>query len=261
MIKALFTAASGMHAQQTNLDNTANNISNANTTAYKRTRVEFQDLIYENVRVPSPTDQGTSLPVPLQVGGGTRVVASVKNFEVGTPQETGNPLDLMIRGDGFFQVLLPDGTVGYTRDGAWKITSEGEVVNAQGLPMEPPINIPSDATSVLISPEGRVSVMTQGTVEPSEIGQIELARFVNPAGLLNDGGNVYTQSVSSGDPLTSTPGTDGTGTLEQGYLETSNVKIVNEMINLITAQRSYELNSRAVRTADDMINIATQLKR
>lgn len=156
---------------------------------------------------------------------------------------------------------MPDDTVGFTRDGSWKLTAEGQLVNAQGLPMEPPINIPSDATSVMISPEGRVSVMTQGTVDPTEIGQIELARFVNPAGLLNDGGNVYTQSVSSGDPLTATPGSDGTGILEQGYLESSNVKIVNEMINLITAQRGYELNSRAIRTADDMINIATQLKR
>lgn len=261
MIKALYTSASGMYAQQTNLDNTASNISNANTTGYKRSRIEFQDLMYENIRIPSPTDQGTSLPVPLQVGSGTRVVASVKNFEMGTPQQTGNPLDLMVQGDGFFQVLMPDGTIGYTRDGSWKMTAEGQIVNAQGLPMEPPINIPTDSTSVLVSPEGRVSVMAQGNVDPTEIGQIELARFVNPAGLLNDGGNIYMQSVSSGDPLTATPGTDGTGSLEQGYLESSNVKIVNEMINLITAQRGYELNSRAIRTADDMINIATQLKR
>lgn len=261
MIKALFTAASGMHAQQKNLDNTASNISNANTTGFKRSRIEFQDLIYENVRIPSPTDQGTAIPVPLQIGGGTRVVASVKNFEMGAPQETGNPLDLMIHGDGFFQVLMPDGTVAYTRDGSWKKTAEGQIVNAQGLPMEPPINIPSDASALMISPEGRVSVMTPGSTEPSEIGQIELARFINPAGLLNDGGNLYTQTISSGDPIATTPGTDGTGTLEQGYLEASNVKIVNEMINLITAQRGYELNSRAVRTADDMINIATQLKR
>jgi len=261
MIKALYTSASGMQAQQRNLDNTASNIANANTTGYKRSRIEFQDLIYENVRIPAPTDQGTSLPVPLQIGGGTRVVASVKNFEMGTPTETSNPLDLMVRGDGFFQVLMPDGKIGYTRDGSWKLTAEGQLVNAQGMPMEPPINIPSDATSIMISPEGRVSVMTQGNTDPSEIGQIELARFVNPAGLLNDGGNLYTRTVSSGDPLTATPGADGTGTIEQGYLEASNVKIVNEMINLITAQRGYELNSRAIRTADDMINIATQLKR
>lgn len=261
MIKALYTSASGMQAQQRNLDNTASNIANANTTGYKRSRIEFQDLIYENIRIPSATDQGTTLPVPLQIGGGTRVVASVKNFETGAPQETGNPLDLMIRGDGFFQVLMPNGVVGFTRDGAWKMTAEGQVVNAQGLPMEPPINIPTDASSVMISPEGKVSVMTQGNSTPSEIGQIELVRFVNPAGLLNDGGNVYTQTVSSGDPLSATPGSDGTGTVEQGYLEASNVKIVNEMINLITAQRGYELNSRAIRTADDMISIATQLKR
>lgn len=261
MIKALYTAASGMHAQQRNLDNTANNISNANTTGYKRSRIEFQDLIYENIRIPAPTDQGTSLPVPLQIGGGTRVVASVKNFEMGAPQETGNPLDIMVRGDGFFQVLMPDGTVGFTRDGSWKLTAEGQVVNAQGLPMEPPINIPSGSSSIMISPEGRVSVMSAGNSDPTEIGQIELARFINPAGLMNDGSNLFTRTVSSGDPLNATPGADGTGTLEQGFLEASNVKIVNEMINLITAQRGYELNSRAIRTADDMINIATQLKR
>jgi flagellar basal-body rod protein FlgG len=261
MIKALYTAASGMHAQQRNLDNTASNISNANTTGYKRSRIEFQDLIYENVRTPSPTEQGTQTPTALQIGGGTKVVASVKNFEVGSPQETGNPLDLMIRGDGFFQVLMPDGTISYTRDGSWKLSADGQIVNAQGLPMEPPITIPNDATSVMISAEGRVMVMTAATTEPTEIGQIELARFVNPAGLLSSGGNLFTQTVSSGDPIVSTPGLEGAGTLDQGYLESSNVKIVNEMINLITAQRGYELNSRAVRTADDMIGIATQLKR
>jgi flagellar basal-body rod protein FlgG len=261
MIKALYTAASGMGAQQKNLDNVASNMANANTTGFKRSRIEFQDLIYQTMKTSAPTEQGTTTPVDLQIGGGTKAVASVKNFEMGSPTETGNPLDLMIRGDGFFQVLMPDGRISYSRDGSWKISADGQVVNTDGLTMEPPITIPKDATGILISSEGRVMVNTAGATEPSEIGQIELARFVNPAGLSNLGGNLYTQTIASGDPMVATPGLDGTGALEQGFLESSNVDIVTEMVSLITAQRSYELNSKSVRTADDMISIATQLKR
>jgi flagellar basal-body rod protein FlgG len=261
MIKALYTAASGMNAQQKNLDNVASNIANANTTAFKKSRVEFQDLIYETLKAAAPTDEGTTTPAALQIGGGTKVVASVKNFEQGAPQQTGNALDLMIRGDGFFQVLTPDGSIAYTRDGAWKISSQGEIVNNDGLLMEPPITLPQDATGILVSPEGKISVALAGQVEPVEVGQIELARFINPAGLVNSGNNLYKQTIASGDPIAATPGLDGTGTLDQGFLEASNVKIVDEMIALITAQRSYELNSRSVRTADEMIGIASQLKR
>jgi flagellar basal-body rod protein FlgG len=261
MIKALYTAASGMGAQQKNLDNVASNMANANTTGFKRSRIEFQDLIYQTMKTSAPTEQGTTTPVDLQIGGGTKAVASVKNFEMGSPTETGNALDLMIRGDGFFQVLLPDGTVSYTRDGSWKLSADGQVVNTDGLTMEPPLTIPTDATGILIGSEGRVMATTAGAAEPSEIGQIELARFVNPAGLSNMGGNLYSRTVASGEPVVATPGLDGTGTLEQGFLESSNVDIVTEMVSLITAQRSYELNSKSVRTADDMISIATQLKR
>jgi flagellar basal-body rod protein FlgG len=261
MIKALYTAASGMGAQQKNLDNIASNIANVNTTGFKRSRIEFQDLIYQTMKTTAPTEQGTNTPVGLQIGGGTKAVASVKNFEMGSPSETGNALDLMIRGDGLFQVLLPDGTPAYSRDGSWKLSAEGEVVNVDGLPMEPPITIPTDATGILISPEGNVMVTIAGETEPSEIGQIELARFVNPAGLTNLGGNLYQRTVASGDPLVASPGLDGNGTLAQGFLEASNVKIVNEMISLITAQRAYELNSKSVKTADEMISIATQMKR
>jgi len=261
MIKSLYTAASGMNAQQTQLDNIANNIANANTTGFKRSRVEFQDLVYENLRGVAPTAQGTTVPSELQVGGGARVVAAVKNFETGSPQSTGNALDIMIRGEGFFQVLMPDGTIGYTRDGSWKLSSEGQIVNSDGLPLEPPMTIPTDAVGIMIDPDGRVLITTTTTTEPSEIGRIELARFINPAGLSNIGGNLYKQTVASGDPLVAEPGIDGNGTLDQGYLEASNVKIVNEMIALITAQRSYELNSKSVRTADDMIGIAANLKR
>ncbi|HEY3295770.1 MAG TPA: flagellar basal-body rod protein FlgG [bacterium] len=261
MIKSLYSAASGMNAQQTNLDNVANNIANANTTGFKRSRVEFQDLVYETLRGTSATAQGTSVPVELQIGGGTKPVATVRNFETGTPQETGNPLDMMIRGDGFFQVLMPDGSRGYTRDGSWKTSSNGQVVNADGLPMEPPLTIPQDATGVTIQTDGRVMVTTATATEPTELGRVELARFVNPAGLTSLGGNLYKQTVASGDPIVAQAGLDGTGTLDQGYIESSNVKIVNEMIAMITAQRSYELNSKSVKTADDMIGIATSLKR
>lgn len=250
-----------MNAQQTNLDNIASNISNANTTGFKRSRIEFQDLIYENLRGVAPTSQGTTVPTALQVGGGTRVVASVKNFEHGAPQQTGNPLDLMIDGDGFFQVLMPNGTIGYTRDGSWKMSADGQVVNSDGLPMEPPITIPQDATGILVNPDGRVLVTTAAAPDPAEIGNIELARFVNPAGLENLGGNLYKQTIASGDPLVAQAGLDGTGTLSQGYLESSNVKIVNEMIAMIVAQRAYELNSKSIKTADEMIGMAASLKR
>jgi flagellar basal-body rod protein FlgG len=261
MIKSLYTAASGMNAQQVNLDNIANNIANANTTGFKRSRVEFQDLVYETLRATAATSQGTQLPTELQIGGGTKPVATVRNFEIGSPQQTGNALDMMIRGEGFFQVLMPDGSIAYTRDGTWKLSADGRVVNNDGLPLEPSLTIPSDATGIVIQPDGRVLITTATTTEPSEIGRIELARFINPAGLENLGGNLYKQTSASGDPLVAQPGLDGLGTLDQGYLEASNVKIVNEMIALITAQRSYELNSKSVRTADDMIGIATNLKR
>jgi flagellar basal-body rod protein FlgG len=261
MIKSLYSAATGMNAQQTNLDNISNNIANANTTGFKRSRVEFQDLVYETLRGTAATAQGTAVPVELQVGGGTKPVATVRNFETGSAQNTGNPLDMMIRGDGFFQLLMPDGTRAYSRDGSWKVSPDGQVVNADGLPMEPPISIPQDATGVMVETDGRVMVTTSTATQPTELGRIELARFVNPAGLSSMGGNLYKQTVASGDPIVAQAGLDGTGTLDQGYLESSNVKIVDEMIALITAQRSYELNSKSIQTADSMISIAANLKR
>jgi flagellar basal-body rod protein FlgG len=261
MIKSLYTAATGMNAQQVNLDNISNNLANANTTGFKRSRVEFQDLVYETLRETAPTAQGTTVPAELQVGGGTKPVATVKNFEQGSPQSTGNAMDMMIRGNGFFQVMMPDGTIGYTRDGSWKIGSAGQVVNADGLPMEPPMTVPQDATGVIVGPDGRVMIQTVTSATPSELGRIEIARFVNPAGLSSIGGNLYKQTVASGDPIVAQAGLDGTGTIDQGYLETSNVQIVNEMVAMITAQRSYELNSKSVKTADDMIGIAAGLKR
>ena len=261
MIKSLYSAATGMNAQQTNLDNISNNIANANTTGFKRSRVEFQDLVYETLRGTAPTAQGTTVPAELQIGGGTKPVATVRNFEAGSEQNTGNPLDMAIRGDGFFQVLMPDGTRSYSRDGSWKTSPDGQIVNSDGLPLEPPITIPQDATAVTVQSDGKVLVTTSTATTPTEVGTIELARFVNPAGLSNLGGNLYKQTVASGDPIVAQAGLDGTGTLDQGYLETSNVKIVDEMIALITTQRAYELNSKSVQTADNMISIASNLKR
>jgi flagellar basal-body rod protein FlgG len=261
MIKSLYTAASGMNAQQMNLDNIANNIANANTTGFKRSRIEFQDLVYQTLRGTAPTAQGTQVPAELQVGGGAKPVATIKNFAQGSALETGNALDLMINGDGFFQVLMPDGTISYSRDGSWKVSADGQVVNADGLPMEPPLTVPQDATQISVQPDGRVLITTANATEATELGRIELARFVNPTGLSNQGGNLYKQTAASGEPIIAQAGLDGTGTLEQGYLESSNVEIVNEMISMITAQRSYELNSKSVRTADDMISIAANLKR
>ena len=261
MLKSLHTAASGMNAQQLNVDNIANNLANVNSPGFKRSRIEFQDLIYQMLRRASPTTQGTVVPADLQIGGGTRAVASLKNFEQGDAFQTGNPLDMMIRGDGFFEVLMPDGQIAYTRDGSWKISADGKIVNSDGLPMEPPMDIPEDATAIMTTPEGRVLVQTATTPEPTEAGQIELARFVNSAGLESLGKNLFAQTVASGDAIVSTPGKDGLGTIDQGYLENSNVKVVEEMIALITAQRAYELNSKTIRTADDMLGIATSLKR
>ena len=261
MLKSLYTAASGMTAQQLNVDNIANNLANVNSPGFKRSRIEFQDLIYQTLRQAAPTTQGTVVPSDLQIGGGTRAIASLKDFEQGDALRTGNPLDIMIRGDGFFEVMMPDGQVSYTRDGSWKISADGKIVNADGLPFEPPLEIPEDATSVLVNSEGQVFVQTATSPEPTEVGQIELARFINPAGLESLGKNLFAGTVSSGDPIISTPGKDGLGTLDQGYLENSNVKVVDEMISLITAQRAYELNSKAVRTAEDMLSVAINLKR
>lgn len=261
MVKSLYTAASGMEAQQLNIDNIANNLANVNTAGFKRSRIEFQDLIYQMLRQASPTAQGTTVPSDLQIGGGTHVVATLKEFEQGDALQTGNALDLMIRGDGFFEVLMPDGQIAYTRDGSWKLSSEGKVVNADGLPMEPPLDIPQDATSIMINAEGKVFTQTATTTEPTEVGQIELARFVNSAGLESRGKNIYASTIASGDAVVSTPGKDGLGTLDQGYLENSNVKVVDEMIQLITAQRAYELNSKTVQTAQEMLQIAANIKR
>lgn len=262
MIKAMRTAASGMIAQQMNVDNIANNLANVNTTGFKRSKIEFQDVLYQNLRKAGTASAlGSAVPVGLSIGYGTRAAASSRQFTAGNLTSTGNPLDLAISGDGFFQIQHPDGTIAYTRDGAFKISSDGRIVNIDGFYLDPEITIPQDATAISVGTDGTVEVTMVGQTDPTNLGQIELARFVNPAGLEALGRNLLVATGASGDPQTDIPGQNGLGRLDQGYLEMSNVEVVDEMVNMIIAQRAYEMNSKAIQTADDMSSIANNLKR
>ncbi len=262
MMRALWSAASGMTAQELNVDTIANNLANVNTVGYKKQRAEFQDLMYDTLReAGSAAAEGVELPTGIQVGLGTRTAATRKLFQQGTFQETGNPLDMVIEGDGFFQVLLPNGTVAFTRAGAFKIDSEGNVVTSDGFPLEPPLVIPPDTTSISVGNDGTVSATTADADQPQEIGQLELARFANPAGLRNLGHSLLGATAASGEAITGSPSMDGLGGISQGVLEMSNVKVVEEMVNMITAQRAYEANSQAIRIADQMLEIANNTRR
>ena len=254
-----------MIAQQLNIDNIANNLANVNTTGFKRAKAEFQDLLYQTVRTAGTSAaQGALVPVEIQIGYGTRLVATQRIFEQGQIQATNNPLDLAIEneginGDGFFQVTLPDGTVGYTRDGAFKVSKDGEVVTSDGFVVQPAITIPQDAVSINVSAAGTVEVLQFGQTTPSQVGQIELTKFINPAGLRSLGRNIYLETEASGAPITGNPNQEGFGRLSQGFLELSNVSVVDELVNMITAQRAYEINSRAVRTSDEILQTTTQI--
>jgi flagellar basal-body rod protein FlgG len=262
MIKAMRTAASGMVAQQMNVDVIANNLSNVNTVGFKKSAIEFQDVLYQKLRsAGSESAAGSTVPVNLEIGYGTKPSATQRSFTMGTLQMTGNPLDIAIEGNGFFQVLLPDGTIGYTRDGSFKMSADGQIVTTDGFFMQPGLSIPADAMEINISADGIVSVVVAGDVEPQELGQMELAKFVNAGGLQAIGHNLFTASPSSGDPTLGSPGLDGFGRLNQGYLEMSNVDIVDEMVNMIVAQRAYEINSKAIQTSEEMTQIANNLKR
>ena len=261
-MRTLWTAASGMQAQTLNIDVISNNIANVNTTGFKRSRSDFQDLLYQTVREPGTvSSSGNEIPTGIQVGLGTRPVATAKIFDQGDYKHTGGETDMAIEGDGFFQITQPNGEIAYTRAGAFKINSEGQLVTSDGFLMDPEITIPSDAKSISIETDGTVSVILAGQTEPSEIGTIELAKFSNPAGLKSIGRNLYLQTSASGDAVTGTAGEEGFGTIAQGYLEMSNVNIVEEMVNMIVAQRAYEVNSKAIQTADDMLQMANNLKR
>jgi flagellar basal-body rod protein FlgG len=263
MIRAMGTAASGMKAQQLNIDTIANNLANVNTTGYKRSHTEFQDLLYEKVMPGGLVNaEGRATPVRVEVGHGVKLVATNKNFDQGTIVATGNPLDVMVEGDGFFQLRMPDGTIKYTRDGSFKLDADRNVVTAAGYRLEPALVIPEDALEVAVSRDGIVSAMVQGDdANVQEIGQLELARFPNAAGLAALGGNIFGQSPASGQPILGQPGLEGMGATSAGYLEMSNVETVDELVNMITAQRAYELNSKTIVMADEMLQTINHLKR
>ncbi|MEW6238125.1 MAG: flagellar basal-body rod protein FlgG [Candidatus Omnitrophota bacterium] len=261
MLRGLFTAAAGMHGMSFMVDNIANNLANANTFGYKRTRVDFQDLLYQTIK-PAGTSayQGLRLPTGIQIGHGVRVAGTRRVFTEGSFRSTENPLDVAIAGSkGFFQVTLPDGSIGYTRDGAFNLDDTGNIVTSDGFLLQPAIQIPNNAISLNIGEEGIVSVVTPGN-QINQIGTIQLATFINPAGLSAQGKNLFLETDSSGAPIPTNPGQDGVGYLMQGFLENSNVSVAEELVNLITAQRAFEVNSRAVRTGDEMIQTAVNLK-
>ncbi|MDX2055302.1 MAG: flagellar basal-body rod protein FlgG [Polyangiaceae bacterium] len=261
MLRTLNIAASGMAAQETNLEAVSNNIANANTVGYKRQRMEFQDLLYQQVRTPgTATSASTQSPGGLQVGSGVRIVGSTRMFEQGTLQTTGNQLDVAIEGRGFLAVQQPDGTLAYTRSGNLQTDGEGRIVTPEGAPLDPALTIPPDATGISISSDGKVMASIPGEQAPVEIGQITLATFVNPSGLQALGHNLFTATAASGEAQVGAPGSDGRGTLMQGAIEGANVNVVEEMIGLITSQRSYEINSKVITAADEMLRAATQLK-
>jgi flagellar basal-body rod protein FlgG len=262
MIRALKTAATGMRAQQLNVDNIANNLANINTTGFKRSKVEFQDLFYQTARVPGRVaGQGIQAPSGLEIGYGTAPVATQRIFSAGEILPTNNPLDLAINGDGFFRITLADGSYAYTRDGAFKLSGDGRVVTTDGEPIDPEISVPEGSTRITIGRDGTVSVLVGNETDPQEVGSIEIVRFMNPAGLRAIGRNLLVETPASGDPIPGTAGLEGYGELYQGYLETSNVEIVEEMVNMIVAQRAYEINSRAIKTTDEMLAQVNNLGR
>lgn len=262
MLRSLFISASGMEAQRLNLDVIANNLANANTVGFKKSRADFQDLMYQNLKTPGATSaEGLQIPSGILIGLGVKPVAVQKIFTQGDFVQTGNSLDMVIEGDGFFQVTMPDGTIAYTRAGSFKLDSEGRIVTSDGYPIEPGITIPSDTMSITIGSDGKVTVLQAGSTAPVEIGQIEIAKFSNPGGLMAIGKNLFVQTDSSGEAITGIPGSEGLGTIAQGFLELSNVNIVEEMVNMIISQRAYEINSKAIQASDEMLQAINNLKR
>ena len=260
-MRSLDIAGTGMQAQQTNVEVISNNIANMTTTGYKRRRAEFQDLIYQNLRRvgSNSSDTGTIVPSGAQVGLGVKTAAIYRIGEQGNLQQTSNSLDLAVRGNGYFQLTLPSGETAYTRDGTFSLSPEGQIVNADGYVVQPGITIPSNATSVAINTAGQVQVTLDGQTTPQTVGQIQLAVFPNDAGLDAQGDNLFLQSAASGNPVTGTPASPGFGSVLQGFVETSNVNVVSEITDLITAQRAYEMNSRVITASDEMLSTLTNL--
>ncbi|GAC1420800.1 MAG: flagellar basal-body rod protein FlgG [Candidatus Velthaea sp.] len=261
MMRALYTAASGMLAQQYNIDTTSNNLANVNTTGFRKNQARFQDVIYQQLRAPGTPVGASVVPVAQEVGLGVKIGSSEKLFTQGVIQQTGNPLDVAIEGDGFFQVTQPDGTIAYTRDGSFKRDANGQIVTADGYFLNPQITVPQNALQVGVGQDGSVTAVIPGQQQPQQLGQIQLVRFTNSAGLAPQGRNLFAQTGASGAPTISQPGLNGAGLLQGGYVENSNVAVVEEIVNLITAQRAFEANSKAVTVADEMLATAVNTKR
>jgi flagellar basal-body rod protein FlgG len=262
MLRSLSTAASGMKAQQICIDTIANNLANVNTAGFKKSRAEFEDLLYENLTTYGASEgAGSQRPLSSEIGHGVRLAGMQKIFEQGMTKQTENPLDMVIDGDGFFQVLMPDGTYAYTRDGSFKIDADGNMVKASGYLMEPNLTVPRETRQVSVSGDGQLNVLLAAETEPQQVGTIELVRFSNPAGLEAIGHNLFRETVASGPPIVGNPGEEGFGTINQGFVEMSNVNVIEEMIGMITAQRAYEINSKAIQTSEDLLETVTNIKR
>ena len=260
MINSLWIAKTGMTAQQTQLDVISHNLSNVSTTGFKRNNAVFEDLIYQNLRqVGANTTEQNQLPTGLHLGLGVRTVATSRNFTQGSLQETKNSLDVAINGNGFFEVTMPDGTIGYTRDGSFQVDAQGRVVTSSGLPVANGITVPQGATSISISADGVVSAIVAGNTQPQQLGSLAMSSFINPAGLEPVGQNLFKESAASGQPQQGTPGTNGLGFIKQGFLESSNINVVEELVNMIQTQRAYEMNSKAIQTSDQMLAKLSQL--
>jgi flagellar basal-body rod protein FlgG len=260
VIRSLWISKTGLDAQQTQMDVIANNLANVSTNGFKRSRAVFEDLLYQTLRQPgAQSSQQTQLPSGLQLGTGVRPVATERIFTQGNLQQTGNSKDVAIQGQGFFQVLRPDGSTAYTRDGSFQTDFEGQLVTSSGYYVQPAITIPPNAQSITVGRDGVVSVTTPDSTVSVQVGNLQLATFINPAGLQSVGENLYVETASSGTPNVTNPGTDGAGLLNQGYVETSNVNVVEELVNMIQTQRAYEINSKSVQTSDQMLQRLTQL--
>jgi flagellar basal-body rod protein FlgG len=262
MLRALYTAASGMEAQQLNIDTIAHNLANINTTGYKLRRAQFQDLLYQNIRQAGASNTAsTDIPVGLQVGLGTKPIATEMIFTQGDYSQTSNPLDMVIQGNGFFQIKQVNGQIAYTRNGNFHLNRDGALVTSEGDMLDPQITIPQDQVGITIGADGTVSVLQAGQATPQQVGKVEIALFQNPAGLQNIGKNLFLATQASGEATTGTPGENGLGTLLAGYSEQSNVSVVEEMVNMIVSQRAYEANSKVIRTADEMFTQANSVIR
>ncbi len=260
MMRSLWIAKTGLDAQQTQLDVVSNNLANVSTNGFKRSRAVFEDLLYQTLRpAGAQSSQQTQVPEGLQVGTGVRPIATARLHTQGNLQQTANQLDLAVSGSGFLQIQMPDGTTAYTRDGSLHMDAQGQLVNSNGYALSPAITIPANAQSITVAPDGTISVTQQGTTTPVQVGSIQLANFINPAGLSAMGQNVYGETAASGTATTGTPGTNGLGTVNQGFVETSNVNVVEEMVSMIQTQRAYEINSKAIQASDQMLQKLSQL--